>query len=157
MAPVDDNKNEMINSKEGAGIGTPDYRSMIRRIYKRVLVGLAACAGISAFWGGWRMPVSILVGGVLALANLRGLAWGVNVFLGAAKASKRLVLLSYLRLMLLFVIFGALIKMRLASPLGIIFGLTVVFTVILMEGAMVARTWRKSDTGGEGDDKISGE
>ncbi len=133
---------------------------MIGRIYKRALTGLAACAGLSLFLGGWKMPVGVLAGGVLALANLRGLAWGVKRFLGtltdhgAAKDSQRLVSLSYLRLMLLIVVLGALIKYRLAHPLGIIIGLTVVFTVILMEGARVARTWRKSDTDGEDGDKI---
>ena len=93
------------------------------------------------------MPFGLLVSGALALANLKGMAWGINAFLGlgSARASKRLLLLSYVRFLVLLVIFGALMKFRLVNPMGVIFGLTIVFTAVLMEGIRVTRTWRKSD------------
>lgn len=137
----------------GVHTGAADPKSIIGGIYKKALIGLAACAGISAFFADWRMPVGVLVAGVLALANLRGMAWGVNAFLGlgSQRAPKRLVLLSYARFLILFIIFGVLMKLHVINPLGVIFGLTVVFAVVLIEGVGVMRIWRKSDTNEPGD------
>lgn len=136
---------------------------MMKRIYRRALIGLAIFAGLSIFLGwremgaAWRikMPAGVVAGGVLALANLKGLAWGVTGLLGDQKATVKLVFFSFFRFMLLMIILLALLKLGLINPVGVLIGLTVVFTVLIMEGLVEARGQKDRETGGGDGDIMS--
>ncbi|MDA8326367.1 MAG: ATP synthase subunit I [Nitrospiraceae bacterium] len=144
---------------------------MMGRIYRRALIALAVFAGLSALypllggdkgvgwkmWVDWKMAGGVFVGGMLALANLRGLVWGVTGLLGTQKATTKLVFFSAFRFMLIVIILLALLKMGLINPIGVFIGLTVVFTVLVIEGLREAGRQKNSETGGGDGDTISSE
>ncbi len=130
---------------------------MMGRIYRRALIALVVFAGLSAFYDWRKIPAGVLVSGVLALANLRGLVWGVTGALGTAKATKKLVLFSALRLVILLTILLSLLKLGLINPFGVLAGLTVVFTVLVIEGFREALRQKNSGIDGGDSDIISPE
>ncbi len=96
--------------------------------------------GFAGYFGNTRyIPHSIIIGGLLGLANLRGLVWGIETLLGTARANTRLVYLSLLRLGILFLIIIILAAMRLINLIGLVTGLTTVFVVMVYEGIRKAR------------------
>ena len=115
---------------------------MIKRINRLSIYILIPLALISAFIEWKRLPVSILVGGALALANLKGLHWGLTGLMNpetAGVAKGRLLFFSMFRLLIVFVILGSLIYLRLVNILGLLTGLTVVFILVMKEGMTEAR------------------
>ncbi len=108
---------------------------MEKRIYKISGLSVLALTVISAFFMPKEIPAGILAGGVLMLANFRGLAWGVTGFLGTKKATGKMVFFSALRFMIILLVLIALLKLHLVNLLGVIVGMTAVFTVILAAGA----------------------
>ncbi|MDA8085297.1 MAG: hypothetical protein M0Z75_01210 [Nitrospiraceae bacterium] len=107
---------------------------MEKRVYKISGLGLAALTAISAFFMPVKIPAGILAGGLLMLANFKALSWGVTGFLGAKKATGKMILFSGLRFAIILTVLIVLLKLRLVDLLGVILGMTVVFTVILAEG-----------------------
>ena len=85
------------------------------------------------------IPASILIGGVLAILNLKGLVWGIESLLGAYKANVTLLVLNILRLLILFSIITVLVAFRLAHLVGLLVGMTVVFFILIKEGLKMAR------------------
>jgi hypothetical protein len=85
------------------------------------------------------IPASILIGGVLAILNLKGLVWGIESLLGAYKANVTLLVLNILRLLILFSIITILVAFRLAHLVGLLVGMTVVFFILIKEGLKMAR------------------
>lgn len=82
---------------------------------------------------------SIIIGGLLGLANLKGLVWGIETLLGTQKANTRLVYLSLIRLGILFAIIITLAGMKLINLIGLVAGLTTVFIVMIIEGIKMAK------------------
>lgn len=80
------------------------------------------------------IPHSIIIGGLLGLANLKGLVWGIETLLGTQKANTRLVYLSLIRLGILFAIIITLAALRLINLIGLVTGLTTVFIVLIFVG-----------------------
>ena len=118
---------------------------MIKRVYRNSVLALVPVAGLSAFLEWKKIPISVLIGGLLGLVNLKGLVWGVTGLLCAEKAATRLVFFSMMRFMALVAILLVLMKLGLINPIGILIGFTVVFTVILIEGVREARTAGKDN------------
>lgn len=85
------------------------------------------------------IPHSIIIGGLLGLANLKGLAWGIETLLGTQKASTRLVYLSLIRLGILFTIIIALAALRLINLIGLVIGMTTIFIVMVLQGIKKAK------------------
>lgn len=85
------------------------------------------------------VTVSILIGGIIGLANLKGLVWGIESLLGTHRASGRMVFLSLFRLFILFAIIILLVVMRLINLLGFLIGMTVVFLVLIKEALEIAK------------------
>ncbi|MFN3479649.1 MAG: hypothetical protein ACK415_04605 [Thermodesulfovibrionales bacterium] len=85
------------------------------------------------------IPHSIIIGGLLGLANLRGLVWGIETLLGTQRANTRLVYLSLIRLGILFAIIITLAAMKLINLIGLVTGLTIVFLVMIFEGLKIAK------------------
>jgi hypothetical protein len=85
------------------------------------------------------IPHSIIIGGLLGIANLKGLVWGIETLLGTQRASTRLVYLSLIRLGILFAIIIILAALRLINLIGLLTGLTTVFIVMIVEGLKKAK------------------
>lgn len=97
--------------------------------------------GFASLFGSVRyIPHSIIIGGLLGLANLKGLVWGIETLLGTQRANTRLVYLSLIRLGILFAIIIMLAALRLINLIGLVAGLTTVFLVMIFEGLKRAKT-----------------
>jgi hypothetical protein len=119
--------------------GTKGMKGPIRNIYRNALLLLLPMAAISAFWEPRKLPMSVLVGGVLALVNLRGLTRGLENFLGTDKAYVKLMLTGTLRLLLLSAVLVILAASRTVNLLGLLLGFTVVITLVVIDGYRTAR------------------
>jgi len=85
------------------------------------------------------IPASILIGSILGIFNLKGLAWGIESLLGTHKANVTLLILNVLRLLILFIIITILVAFRLVNLLGLMLGMTVVLFILIKEGLKMAR------------------
>jgi len=88
----------------------------------------------------WFLPVSVLFGGALGLLNFRWLAVSVQrVYLrqGATPAGSNIaaVIISLLKLSLIFIILFIVIKWQLLHVFGLVGGLSLSFLAILWEGS----------------------
>lgn len=99
----------------------------------------------------WLLPSSVLFGGALGLLNFQWLAIAVErVYLrqGATPVGSNLaaVIISLLKLSLIFIILFIVIKWRLLHVFGLVGGLSLCFLAILWEGAvMMKQALKKSD------------
>lgn len=112
---------------------------MIKRIYRKSAIILALVAAGALFYNEGKLLSSVVVGGLLALVNLRGIAKSVKGLLGSEKAAGKMVFFSFLRLGALAAVLVILFKRELVNPIGILIGLTIVFTLIVLEGWREAR------------------
>jgi hypothetical protein len=85
-----------------------------------------------------KMPLGILLGWLFGIFNLRQLSRNVKGLVGSNKASVKLVFLSMTRLLSLFAAIIFLVYYRVVDVFGLLFGFTVVFVLILVEGAKTA-------------------
>jgi hypothetical protein len=88
----------------------------------------------------WFLPFSVLFGGLLGLLNFRWLAIAVErVYLrqGATPVGSNLaaVVISLLKLSLIFIVLFIVIKLQLVHVFGLVAGLSLCFLAILWEGA----------------------
>ena len=97
------------------------------------------------------VTASILIGGIIGLANLKGLVWGIESLLGTHRASSRMVFLSLLRLFILFAVIIILVVMRLMNLFGFLIGMTVVFLVLIGEALRMAKAQGKEGPGESGE------
>ncbi len=99
----------------------------------------------------WFLPASVVFGGILGLLNFRWLAIAVQrVYLrkGATPVSSNLaaVVISILKLSLIFIILFMVIKWQLLQVFGLVGGLSLCFLAILWEGAtMMKQTLNTSE------------
>lgn len=118
---------------------------LIRRINKRAVVVLIVCAALSAFVEWKKLPVSIIIGGALGLANFRGLSWSVEGLMGTYRATGKMIFFSIFRLIFLFVIISVLVYLKLVNIFGILIGFTVIFTLLIIEGLKYAEKIQTGD------------
>lgn len=111
----------------------------IKRIYKQGIFILLPLAAIAALVEWKKLPISILVGGILGLANLKGLAWGLKDFAISARPSGKVIFLSLVRFFILAFILIILVIEKLVNPVGILIGFTVVFALVIKEGLRIAK------------------
>ncbi len=116
---------------------------LIKRINKKAFIVLAVCAAASGFVEWRRLPLSIIVGGVLGLVNLKGLSWSVEGLIGTHRPTGKMIFFSIFRLLILFVIISALVFLKLVNIFGILIGFTVVFALLLVEGVRYAQRMQK--------------
>ena len=126
---------------------------MIRKILKQTLVVIVPLAVLSLLvdWNRENlrflrpfgnpdfMTVSIVIGAVLGIANLKAMLWGLERMLGTQQASAKLVFLSLFRLFLLFAVIIILAALNLINFLGLLTGMTVVFVFLIKEGLKMAQ------------------
>lgn len=131
---------------------------MTKRIIKHAsaaIVILAALSGLINWQNGLLsavglfgnpklIPTSILIGGIMGMANLKGLQWGVESLLGSSRANTKLIFLSLLRLFIIFAIIIILSMLGLINLLGLLAGMSVTFIIFLKETVKTAKTERES-------------
>ena len=115
--------------------------NLIKRIHRQALIYLVvasivttAIAALTAIADWRKLPHSVLIGGLLALANFKGLAWGLKDFATLQRPSGKLVFWSMVRFFILSLILILLAILKLINFVGILIGLTVVFALIIKEG-----------------------
>ncbi len=115
---------------------------MVRRINRISAALLLIAALVSALFDWKKFPLGIIVGGVLALANLKGIQWGVRGIADPEVASQmkgRIIFFSLFRLLILFIILAVLLYLRIVNIWGVMIGLTIVFVTTMIEGLREAR------------------
>ncbi|GBE38306.1 MAG TPA: hypothetical protein ENH31_05420 [Nitrospirae bacterium] len=113
---------------------------ILKRVMIKSIIILLPAAGAAAFLKWEKMPEGIIAGGALGLLNLRGLVRSVEGLAGAEKAALRMVILSMIRLTVLLAVIFPLIWLRIVNVIGMLIGFTIVFMLILFEGARVGRS-----------------
>jgi hypothetical protein len=98
----------------------------------------------------WFVPAGILFGGALGVLNFRWLAVSVERFYlrqGASPGVSNLLALviSGIKLTLIFVILFIVIKWRLVHVFGLVIGLSLCFLAIIWEGARMMQQTLKSE------------
>ncbi|BCB97143.1 hypothetical protein JZK55_20650 [Dissulfurispira thermophila] len=114
---------------------------MIQRIYRQSIFVIIPLSLISIFltnWD-WRFSLSILIGGFIGILNLRGIVWSVRSLLGTEKAQTKMMVLSMLRLFVIFSILIILAIFNVIKAYGLLIGFTVVFIIIVKEGLIAAK------------------
>lgn len=122
--------------------GVTKKTALIVSLATAAVLVYAAVMGSEHRW--WFLPASILFGGALGLLNFRWLAVSVQrVYLrqGATVVGSNLaaVVISLLKLSLIFVILFIVIKWQLLPVFGLVAGLSLCFAAILWEGATMMR------------------
>lgn len=126
---------------------------LIKKIYKKSAVILIILAALSCLIEPKKLPAGIIVGGILALLNIKGLAWGVEGLIGADKAKAKMLFLSQFRLVLLFAIITAIVYLRVVNVFGLLAGLTVVFALVLIEGYKHSKKVQMEESSAENEDQ----
>ncbi len=108
-------------------------------IKKSIFIILPAIILSSFFIEPREFPLGILMGWLFGVLNLRQLSRSVEGLIGTKKATFKLVFLSMVRLLALFAAIFVLIYYRVVNVFGLLIGFTVVFVLILVEGAKVAK------------------
>jgi len=119
---------------------------MIKRIYRKAIIIIAAASAASALVEPRKLPLGILIGGLLALVNLRGLARNLENMMGTYRPAGRILFMSIFRLLLIAIVLALVIMSRAASVMGLMAGFTIVFVLVLVEGLRVAG----AEQGGQG-------
>ncbi|MEJ2695128.1 MAG: hypothetical protein P8013_00620 [Candidatus Sulfobium sp.] len=124
---------------------------LIRKIYKKAVIILIPLAALSSLVEPKKLPAGIIVGGILALLNIKGLAWGVEGLIGSERATGKILFLSQFRLVMLFLVITVLVYLKVVNVFGVLAGLTVVFALVLIEGYRHSRREqiREDCTGGQ--------
>ncbi len=114
---------------------------ILKRVIKKSVFIILPAIIISAFFiEARKVPVGILMGWLFGIFNLRTLSRNVEGLVGSEKATFKLVFLSMTRLLLLCAAIFVLVYYKIVNILALLFGLTVVFVLILTEGAKVGKS-----------------
>lgn len=112
---------------------------LIKKTFKHSIIAIIPVALLAAFIEWKRLPISVLIGGLLGLVNIKGLTWGVSGFMGSHKATAKMIFFSTCRLFILFIIMFMLVYLKLVNIFGMLIGFTVVFVTMIIEGLKYAK------------------
>lgn len=113
---------------------------ILKRVIQKSLIIILPAAIISGFFEWKKLPLSIIIGGLLGILNLRGLVRNVEGFTGSKKPIAKIIFLSMTRLLILFTAIFILMWFKIINVLGLLFGFTVIFVLILIEGMKVSKS-----------------
>ncbi len=111
-----------------------------RVIKKSIFIILPAILMAGYFIEPQKAPLGIFMGWLFGVFNMRQLSRNVEGIIGSEKATFKLLFMSLARLLILFAAIFALIYYRVVNVFGLLFGFTVVFVLIMIEGAKVSRS-----------------
>lgn len=112
--------------------------NMIRRINAHSAYVLAPLAFVTLFKPGWIFSISIILGGLMGLVNLKGIVWSATALLGTEKAQTKMMFLSFFRILVIFSALVVLAVFKLVDAYGLLIGFTIVFIIIVKEGLLSA-------------------
>jgi len=107
---------------------------LLKRVIKKSLIIILPVAAASAFFEWKRLPIGIIIGGLFGIFILRG---AVKSAEGLVKAESTMVSAAFgslTRALILFVAIFVLIWAKIINVIGMLFGFTLVFFLILYEG-----------------------
>jgi len=115
--------------------------NLIKRITKQTIIFLLPLSILSAFIEWKKFPISILIGGIIGLLNLKSLTKGVEELAGTYQQPPkgRLYLASFLRLFIIACILVIFILLKAINILGILIGFTGFFIILVKEGLKAAK------------------
>jgi hypothetical protein len=113
---------------------------LLKGVFKKSILIVVPAAVVSALYIDHRKaPLGILLGWFFGIMNLRQLTRNVKGLFGSEKATLKLLFLSMTRLLALFSAIIVLVYYRIVNVFGLLFGFTVVFLFILIEGARAGK------------------
>jgi len=112
---------------------------IVRQVIKNSLIVIVPALVVSLIYFERKVFTGLISGWVLGVVNLRQLSKNIHNLLGAVGARSKIVLLSILRLSILFIVIFLLIYMKLVNPFGLLGGFTVVFLFTIIEGLRLAQ------------------
>ncbi|MBI5665347.1 MAG: ATP synthase subunit I [Nitrospirae bacterium] len=113
---------------------------ILKGVFKKSIFIILPAAVLSAFlFEPRKFPLGILMGWLFGIINLRQLSRNIEGLVGTEKMTLKLVFLSMIRLLVLFTAIFLLIYYRVVNVFGLLIGFTVVFILILVEGAKVGK------------------
>ena len=86
-----------------------------------------------------KVPLGIFMGALLGIVNFRQLSRNVEGFFGSKSGTAKLIFTGMLRLLFLGSAISALIYYEVVNIFGLLFGFTVVFILIMIEGFRVSK------------------
>ena len=113
---------------------------ILKRVIKKSIFIIVPAVIISFFYESQKLPLGIFMGWLFGIFNLRTLTRNVEGMFGTEKATAKLVILSMFRLVALFAAIIFLVYYKIVNILGLLFGFTVVFVLIMIEGAKVGKS-----------------
>ena len=115
--------------------------NLIKRVNKQTVIVLLPLSLLSAFIEWKRIPISILLGGLIGILNLKGLARGIEGLAVTYQQTPkgRLILGSVTRLFIIACVLGILFFFDLINPFGILIGFTVFFIIFVKESLKAAK------------------
>ena len=114
---------------------------LLKGVFKKSIFIILPSAALSAFYiDPGKVPLGILLGWFFGIMNLRQLTRNVKGLFGSEKATLKLLFLSMTRLLALFSAIIVLVYYRIVNVFGLLFGFTVVFLLILIEGARAGKS-----------------
>jgi hypothetical protein len=116
------------------------HMEILKGVFRKSIFIILPVALLSAFLIEPRkFPLGIMMGWLFGILNLRQLTRNIEGLVGTEKATFKLVFLSMTRLLILFAAIFVLIYYRVVNVFGLLIGFTVVFVLILIEGAKVGK------------------
>ncbi|RPJ58231.1 MAG: hypothetical protein EHM23_18100 [Acidobacteria bacterium] len=111
----------------------------MKRIYRNALIILALMLPAAALAFGFRMALSVLIGGLLAVVNFHWMSAGVDALLKRAEKPRiTATVAKYIaRLVLIFLTFFAIIHSSFLSVLGALAGLSVFVLAGMLEAVLL--------------------
>lgn len=107
---------------------------IFRGVFKKSIFIILPAVAVSVYLDWKRVPEGIIIGWLSGILNLRLMTKNVKGLIGSEKARAWILILSATRLILLLTAMGFLIYYKAVNIFGLIFGFTVVFALILIEG-----------------------
>ncbi|TNF55849.1 hypothetical protein EP227_01735 [bacterium] len=112
---------------------------ILNGVIKKSLFIIIPAVVIAALSDSKKLPLGIIAGTALGILNFRGLVRSVEGFVGSEGLTAKILFMSMFRLVLLFAAIAILMWLKIINVFGLIFGFTVVFIFILLEGFRVAK------------------
>lgn len=117
---------------------------MIKKIARNTAIILIPAAAVATLLPWKNLPLSMLIGGLLGILNIRALAWSVEGVLGTSSVNMKMLFFGQFRFVMLALVVVLLAYLRLATIPGIMAGFSVVFSQVLFVGIRQAK--KPSDT-----------
>ncbi len=107
---------------------------ILNRVVKKSVFIMLPAVAVSLIFKWEKVPAGIIAGWFFGILNLRALSRNVEGLIGSGKAPAKIVFLSITRLLALLAAIAILMHFNIINVFGLLFGFTVVFALILLEG-----------------------